>query len=35
MPLSFLKELSKMLTEPTSSIRVTTKWDGAPAVFVV
>ena len=29
----FLKELGEMLTEPTSSIRVTTKWDGAPAVI--
>lgn len=29
----FLRELGKMLTEPKSSIRVTTKWDGAPAVI--
>ena len=28
----FLRELGKMLSEPTSSIRVTTKWDGAPAI---
>ena len=31
--IKFLRELGKMLTEPTSSIRVTTKWDGAPAVI--
>lgn len=29
---AFLKELGKMLSEPKSSITVTTKWDGAPAV---
>jgi hypothetical protein len=29
----FLKELGRMLTEPRSSVRVTTKWDGAPAVI--
>ena len=27
-----LRELGKMLTEPNSSMRVTTKWDGAPAI---
>jgi hypothetical protein len=31
--INFLRELGDMLTEPTSSIRVTTKWDGAPAVI--
>lgn len=30
--INFLRELGDMLTEPTSSIRVTTKWDGAPAI---
>ena len=30
--IAFLKELGKMLSEPKSSITVTTKWDGAPAV---
>ena len=30
--IKFLRELGKMLSEPTSSIRITTKWDGAPAV---
>ena len=30
--IKFLKELGKMLSEPTSSIKVTTKWDGAPAI---
>ena len=30
--IKFLRELGKMLSEPTSSIRVTTKWDGAPAI---
>ena len=29
----FLRELGKMLTEPTSQVRVTTKWDGAPAII--
>ncbi len=29
---AFLRELGKMLSEPKSSITVTTKWDGAPAV---
>ena len=28
-----LRELGKMLTEPNSSMRVTTKWDGAPAII--
>jgi len=31
--INFLRELGSMLTEPTSPIRVTTKWDGAPAVI--
>ena len=31
--IAFLKELGKMLTEPTSNVRITTKWDGAPAVI--
>ena len=31
--IKFLRELGVMLTQPTSSIRVTTKWDGAPAVI--
>ena len=30
--IKFLRELGKMLSEPTSNIRVTTKWDGAPAI---
>ena len=30
--IKMLRELGKMLTEPNSSIRVTTKWDGAPAI---
>ena len=25
---SFLEELGKMLSEPSSQIRITTKWDG-------
>ena len=29
---AFLRELGQMLTEPSSNIRITTKWDGAPAV---
>ena len=29
---SFLKELGKMLSEPASTVRITTKWDGAPAI---
>lgn len=31
--IKFLRELGKMLTEPRSQIRITTKWDGAPAVI--
>ena len=31
--ISFLEELGKMLSEPSSSIRITTKWDGAPAII--
>lgn len=31
--IAFLKELGKMLTEPNSNVRITTKWDGAPAVI--
>jgi len=31
--IQFLKELGKMLSQPKSSIRITTKWDGAPAVI--
>jgi hypothetical protein len=31
--ISFLRELGQMLSEPRSSIRITTKWDGAPAVI--
>ena len=27
-----LRELGKMLTEPNSSVNITTKWDGAPAI---
>ena len=30
--IKFLRELGKMLTEPQSSVRITTKWDGAPAI---
>lgn len=30
--IEFLRELGKMLSEPNSQIRVTTKWDGAPAI---
>ena len=30
--IKMLRELGKMLTEPNSSMRVTTKWDGAPAI---
>ena len=30
---SFLEELGKMLSEPSSQIRITTKWDGAPAII--
>ena len=31
--IAFLKELGDMLTRPQSSVRVTTKWDGAPAII--
>jgi hypothetical protein len=31
--IAFLRELGKMLSEKSSSITVTTKWDGAPAVI--
>jgi hypothetical protein len=31
--IAFLRELGKMLSEPDSGIRITTKWDGAPAVI--
>ena len=31
--IAFLRELGKMLSEPKSSVRITTKWDGAPAVI--
>jgi len=31
--IKFLNELGVMLTEPRSTMRVTTKWDGAPAVI--
>jgi hypothetical protein len=31
--IAFLRELGTMLSEPRSSIRITTKWDGAPAVI--
>ena len=30
--ITFLRELGKMLSERSSSITVTTKWDGAPAI---
>ena len=30
--IAFLRELGKMLSEKSSSITVTTKWDGAPAI---
>ena len=30
--IKFLRELGQMLSEPNSQIRVTTKWDGAPAI---
>ena len=30
--IKMLRELGKMLSEPNSSIRVTTKWDGAPPI---
>ena len=31
--IAFLKELGDMLTRPQSNVRVTTKWDGAPAII--
>ena len=31
--IAFLRELGKMLSEPKSNVRITTKWDGAPAVI--
>ena len=31
--IAFLRELGTMLNEPDSGIRITTKWDGAPAVI--
>jgi hypothetical protein len=31
--INFLRELGDMLTQPESSVRVTTKWDGAPAII--
>ena len=31
--IQFLKELGKMLSQPKSGIRITTKWDGAPAII--
>lgn len=31
--IAFLRELGDMLTQKNSSIRVTTKWDGAPAII--
>ena len=31
--IKFLNELGVMLSEPRSSMRVTTKWDGAPAII--
>ena len=30
--IKMLRELGKMLTEPNSSVNITTKWDGAPAI---
>ena len=30
--IKILRELGLMLTEPHSNIRITTKWDGAPAI---
>ena len=30
--IKMLRELGKMLTEPSSSVNITTKWDGAPAI---
>lgn len=31
--IKFLRELGDMLTQPSSPVRVTTKWDGAPAII--
>ena len=31
--IKFLRELGDMLTRPVSNVRVTTKWDGAPAII--
>lgn len=31
--ISFLNELGKMLSEPQSSIQITTKWDGSPSII--
>lgn len=31
--ISFLRELGDMLTQKNSSVRITTKWDGAPAII--
>jgi hypothetical protein len=31
--IAFLKELGDMLSRPQSNVRVTTKWDGAPAII--
>ena len=31
--IKFLRELGDMLTRPQSNVRVTTKWDGAPAII--
>ena len=30
--IKMLRELGDMLTEPQSSVTITTKWDGAPAI---
>jgi len=31
--INFLRELGKMLSEPSSQLSITTKWDGAPAII--
>lgn len=31
--INFLRELGDMLTQPQSNVRITTKWDGAPAII--
>lgn len=31
--IAFLRELKLMLSEPQSQVRITTKWDGAPAII--